>query len=217
MVSILAMHGANRFDEIEEIHIRVGGLPQNPKPPLDYQLVFSVEGLINEYIEVARVIRDGEIKEVESMTELESLVVRRFSRARSLSDFGRNIDLARYFSRQNPRARLQNDPLRRALREIQNDDRSRALFERRDRRRFCKGQTAQGFRRASAKTSSGRRARLCSRSARICRRKSGGETKRLRYDIVDKHDEETGSERDDADDGFSGFDHRADDGEAATF
>ena len=73
MVSILAMHGANRFEQIEEIHIRVGGLPQNPKPPLNYQLVFSVEGLINEYIETARVIRNGEIKEVESMTELESL------------------------------------------------------------------------------------------------------------------------------------------------
>jgi lysine 6-dehydrogenase len=73
MVSILAMHGARRFDEIEEIHIRVGGLPQNPKPPLDYQLVFSVEGLINEYIEVARVIRDGRITEIESMTEIESL------------------------------------------------------------------------------------------------------------------------------------------------
>jgi lysine 6-dehydrogenase len=73
MVSVLAMHGANRFDEIEEIHIRVGGLPQHPQPPLDYQLVFSVEGLINEYIEVARVIRGGEIKEIESMTELESL------------------------------------------------------------------------------------------------------------------------------------------------
>jgi lysine 6-dehydrogenase len=73
MVSVLAMHGASRFDEVEEIHIRVGGLPQDPRPPLDYQLVFSVEGLINEYIEVARVIRDGEIKTVESMTELESL------------------------------------------------------------------------------------------------------------------------------------------------
>lgn len=73
MVSILAMHGAKKFDEIEEIHIRVGGLPQNPKPPLDYQLVFSVEGLINEYIEKARVIRNGEITEVDSMTELESL------------------------------------------------------------------------------------------------------------------------------------------------
>ena len=73
MVSILAMHGAKRFDELQEIRIRVGGLPQNPKPPLDYQLVFSVEGLINEYVETARVIRDGEIKEIESMTELESL------------------------------------------------------------------------------------------------------------------------------------------------
>jgi lysine 6-dehydrogenase len=73
MVSVLAMHGAARFDEVEEIHIRVGGLPQDPRPPLNYQLVFSVEGLINEYIEVARVIRDGKILEVESMTEIESL------------------------------------------------------------------------------------------------------------------------------------------------
>lgn len=73
MVSVLAMHGAKQFDQLDEIHIRVGGLPQNPQPPLDYQLVFSVEGLINEYIEVARVISDGEIVEVPSMTELESL------------------------------------------------------------------------------------------------------------------------------------------------
>ncbi|HEY2865473.1 MAG TPA: saccharopine dehydrogenase C-terminal domain-containing protein [Pyrinomonadaceae bacterium] len=73
MVSVLAMHGAKQFDEIEEIHIRVGGLPQVPQPPLNYQLVFSVEGLINEYIEVARVIRDGRVTEVESMTEIEPL------------------------------------------------------------------------------------------------------------------------------------------------
>jgi len=73
MVSVLAMHGAKQFSKLDEIHIRVGGLPQDPQPPLDYQLVFSVEGLINEYIETARVIRDGEIVEVPSMTELESL------------------------------------------------------------------------------------------------------------------------------------------------
>ncbi len=73
MVSVLAMHGAKRFDEIEEIHIRVGGLPQQPKTSLKYQLVFSVEGLINEYIEKARVIRKGKITEVDSMTEWESL------------------------------------------------------------------------------------------------------------------------------------------------
>lgn len=78
MVSILAMHGAARFDSVDEIHIRVGGLPQNPEPPLNYQLVFSVEGLINEYLEVARVIRNGVITEVPSMTETESLSFENF-------------------------------------------------------------------------------------------------------------------------------------------
>lgn len=73
LVSVLAMHGAERFSSLDEIHIRVGGIPQNPKPPLGYQLIFSVEGLINEYVERARVIRNGEIEEVESMTELELL------------------------------------------------------------------------------------------------------------------------------------------------
>lgn len=73
MVSVLAMHGAARFEQLDEIHIRVGGLPQDPQPPLSYQLVFSVEGLINEYVETARVIRDGVITEVDSMTEIESL------------------------------------------------------------------------------------------------------------------------------------------------
>ncbi|HEY0174368.1 MAG TPA: saccharopine dehydrogenase C-terminal domain-containing protein [Pyrinomonadaceae bacterium] len=73
MVSVLAAHGAARFSRLDELHIRVGGLPQNPRPPLDYQIVFSVEGLINEYVERARVIRGGELIEVESMTELESL------------------------------------------------------------------------------------------------------------------------------------------------
>ncbi|MBK8303027.1 MAG: hypothetical protein IPK98_06380 [Chloracidobacterium sp.] len=73
MVSVLAMHGAAKFDTVDEIHIRVGGLPQHPLPPLNYQLVFSVEGLINEYIETARVIRNGNLTTVESMTEIESL------------------------------------------------------------------------------------------------------------------------------------------------
>ena len=73
MVSVLVAHGAARFESVEEIHIRVGGLPQQPEPPLDYQIVFSVEGLINEYVEPARIIRSGRIVEVESMTEIESL------------------------------------------------------------------------------------------------------------------------------------------------
>lgn len=73
MVAVLAAHGIDRFDTVESVHIRVGGLPQIPKPPLDYQIVFSVEGLINEYVEPARVLREGRIVTVASMTEIESL------------------------------------------------------------------------------------------------------------------------------------------------
>ena len=73
MVAVLVAHAIDRVENAEEVHIRVGGLPQDPRPPLDYQLVFSVEGLINEYIEPARIIRDNEIVQVESMTEIELL------------------------------------------------------------------------------------------------------------------------------------------------
>jgi lysine 6-dehydrogenase len=73
MVAVLVAHGAQQFTRLDEVHIRVGGLPQDPQPPLDYQLVFSVEGLINEYIEPARVIRNGKVATIESMTEIESL------------------------------------------------------------------------------------------------------------------------------------------------
>ncbi len=73
VASVLVANGANKFDSLEEIHIRVGGLPQNPKPPLNYSLIFSVQGLTNEYIEIAEVIRNGEITKVESLTELEEI------------------------------------------------------------------------------------------------------------------------------------------------
>lgn len=98
MVSILAMHGARKFDELEAIHIRVGGLPQDPRPPLDYQLVFSVEGLINEYIERARVIRRGEITEVESMTELETLSFEGFPPLEAFQTSGGTSTLPETFS-----------------------------------------------------------------------------------------------------------------------
>lgn len=73
MVSVLVAHGAARMRELESIHVRVGGLPLAPVAPLNYQIVFSVEGLINEYVERARVLRGGQIVEVDSMTEVETL------------------------------------------------------------------------------------------------------------------------------------------------
>ena len=73
LVQVLTSYGSSKFDELENIHLRVGGLPQNPQPPLNYKIVFSVEGLINEYIEDAIVIRDGKVHNVKSLSEVEEL------------------------------------------------------------------------------------------------------------------------------------------------
>jgi lysine 6-dehydrogenase len=70
---IIGAGAATRFDRVDSIQIRVGGLPQHPKPPLNYQLVFSAEGLVNEYIEPAEVLRDGKRQSVNSMEDLEEL------------------------------------------------------------------------------------------------------------------------------------------------
>jgi lysine 6-dehydrogenase len=72
MANVIAAQGIEEMDATH-IHIRVGGLPQDPHPPLDYTLVFSVHGLLNEYIEPAVVIRNGEIREVPSLTEIEEI------------------------------------------------------------------------------------------------------------------------------------------------
>ncbi len=74
LTSVLVMTGIREFDALDSIRIRVGGLPQHPTPPLNYQLVFAVEGLINEYIEKAVVIRDGKIGLVDSMIDVEEIM-----------------------------------------------------------------------------------------------------------------------------------------------
>ncbi|MGY5863992.1 MAG: saccharopine dehydrogenase C-terminal domain-containing protein [Candidatus Thorarchaeota archaeon] len=61
MVSVLAREGIEYLDRVENVKIRVGGLQQDPRPPLNYSLIFAVEGLINEYIEPCVAIRNGEI------------------------------------------------------------------------------------------------------------------------------------------------------------
>ena len=73
LINILGMEGVRSFDLVESVRLRVGGLPLHPRQPLNYQIVFSVEGLINEYIEPAEVIRGGRRVTVPSMADLESL------------------------------------------------------------------------------------------------------------------------------------------------
>ncbi|MEA3297404.1 MAG: saccharopine dehydrogenase C-terminal domain-containing protein [candidate division Zixibacteria bacterium] len=73
MVAVLTADGLTRFDNVNSLKIRVGGLPQSPRPPLNYQMVFSAEGLINEYWEPCVILEDGRKKTVNPMTGIELL------------------------------------------------------------------------------------------------------------------------------------------------
>ncbi len=74
--NILVAEGARSMARAEEGHIYVGGLPQKPEPPLSYRLVFSVKGLIREYLS-ARVVRDGKVRSIEPFKEVERVRFRR--------------------------------------------------------------------------------------------------------------------------------------------
>ena len=63
----------------DALKLYVGGLPERPVPPFHYQLVFSVEGLINEYVEPARILRKGKLITIEALTEPEEFHMEGFS------------------------------------------------------------------------------------------------------------------------------------------
>jgi lysine 6-dehydrogenase len=72
MASILGGELVRRLGgRADAVKLYVGGLPEKPMPPFHYQLVFSVEGLINEYVEPARILRKGKLVTIEPLTEPE--------------------------------------------------------------------------------------------------------------------------------------------------
>ncbi len=80
MASILGGELVRRLDgRADALRLYVGGLPERPVPPFHYQLVFSVEGLINEYVEPARILRKGKLTTVEPLTEPEEFHMNGFS------------------------------------------------------------------------------------------------------------------------------------------
>lgn len=58
-ISIAGGHVASRFDELEEVRLRVGALTQYPTNGLKYNLTWSTAGLIHEYLQGCEAIVDG--------------------------------------------------------------------------------------------------------------------------------------------------------------
>jgi lysine 6-dehydrogenase len=74
MVNILAEHGIRQLDNnVDAVRIYVGGLPQNPEPPLSYQIVYSLEGVLDYYTTLSWVLRGGKRTRVKALSEREAV------------------------------------------------------------------------------------------------------------------------------------------------
>jgi lysine 6-dehydrogenase len=71
MVNILAEYGITQLDSVDSVKIFVGGLPQKPEPPLNYMLVYSLEGALDYYTTLSWVLRNGKRTQVRALSEQE--------------------------------------------------------------------------------------------------------------------------------------------------
>ncbi|HMF87354.1 MAG TPA: saccharopine dehydrogenase C-terminal domain-containing protein, partial [Gemmatimonadaceae bacterium] len=73
MVNILAELGIQSMDAVKSVRIFVGGLPQEPEPPLNYQIVYSLEGVLDYYTTLSWVLRGGKRTQVTALSEIETV------------------------------------------------------------------------------------------------------------------------------------------------
>jgi len=71
----LAVYGMSLLTRPVDVRVYDGGLPQRPRPPWDYDLLFNIEGLTNEYVGTATFLREGALVDVPALSEPEEVQV----------------------------------------------------------------------------------------------------------------------------------------------
>jgi lysine 6-dehydrogenase len=74
MVNILAQYGISQLDDVKTVNIFVGGLPQQPEGPLGYQIVYSLEGVLDYYTTLSWIVRNGKREQVKALSEREPVM-----------------------------------------------------------------------------------------------------------------------------------------------
>jgi saccharopine dehydrogenase-like NADP-dependent oxidoreductase len=74
-VTLAGVHIIRQFDEVDSLTLRVGALPDQPNNRLKYNLTWSTEGLVNEYLNPCEALRDGKLASVPPLEGKEELVI----------------------------------------------------------------------------------------------------------------------------------------------
>lgn len=75
LVNSLAAALLDEMPDATSVRLFCGGLPADPKPPLNYSLVFSMEGLLGEYEDDAIALKDGQVVRLQPLTELQEVTI----------------------------------------------------------------------------------------------------------------------------------------------
>lgn len=74
-INIVARNLMQQFTELDTVKLRVGALPQNSSNALKYALLWSTEGMINEYCEPCEAIVGGRTVSLAPLEGLESITL----------------------------------------------------------------------------------------------------------------------------------------------
>ena len=73
LVTVLAGEALRRLDQAHSVRLLVGGLPEHPEPPLNYQAVYSLRGVLDYYTTPVVLLREGRRQTVEALSEVEEI------------------------------------------------------------------------------------------------------------------------------------------------
>lgn len=73
LIAVVGASLARGLDRLHSVEMKVGALPRNPSGLLGYAFNWSPEGVVNEYLNDCEVIRDGQVRLVPAMSDVETV------------------------------------------------------------------------------------------------------------------------------------------------
>ena len=98
MINIITGYGAGKLDRVSDIKILVGGIPVHPEPPLQYNHVFSLDGVFDHYTDPSHVLLEGKLLEVPSLSEIEHVEFEEFGELEAFHTSGGTSTMTETFS-----------------------------------------------------------------------------------------------------------------------
>ena len=73
LINVLCLRAIDQLDTAHAAHLRVGDVPLHPEPPFNFRISWSAERVLDDYTNPAKLIEEGSVVEVESLSRDEEI------------------------------------------------------------------------------------------------------------------------------------------------